>query len=79
MRDLRKLVLGLTAIALAALILLWGDWDNRYRVRGARANASTTASTPTTAQVQAKRIGLAYFGPEQTVDECMQGLLSTLD
>jgi ABC-type uncharacterized transport system substrate-binding protein len=79
MRDLRKLVLGLTAIALAALILLWGDWDNRYRVRGARANASTTASTPTTAPVQAKRIGLAYFGPEQTVDECMQGLLSTLD
>jgi ABC-type uncharacterized transport system substrate-binding protein len=61
----RSVLLGLFLIAAAALVLLWGDLD-------ARKARPAPLERPT-------RIALAYFAPEVTVEECMQGLLKELE
>jgi ABC-type uncharacterized transport system substrate-binding protein len=58
-------MLGLFLIHAAALVLLLGDLDAR-RARPAPLERPT-------------RIALAYFAPEVTVEECMQGLLKELE
>ncbi|MEY2746756.1 MAG: hypothetical protein RL112_1798, partial [Planctomycetota bacterium] len=75
---------------LAALEGLKERWDAPADVQaratlviardGARSGPRATkqATTATTAATPKKRIAIAYFGPEQTVEECIEGLLGGL-
>lgn len=61
----RSLLLGLLLILAAAGILLLGDLDARKQLQPGRETRT--------------RIALAYFAPEVTVEECMQGLMQALE
>jgi ABC-type uncharacterized transport system substrate-binding protein len=76
-RSLRPLIRGIALIVVVAMLLMFSDWRNR---RGHTNNRSSGFTTGTIRAEPGKfySIGIAYFAPEESFDNLLNGLFDGL-